>query len=532
MSYVDGSETFYELPDHKIINGKRGIYRIMRRFTGVSGKKKSLSIMAGIMCLCLIFSGVRVKAEENPETDIVTSVDETESDVLIIDGLKFKIDRENGTACACGASGSLSKLVIPGTIPFEGNNIPVTEIADYAFEDSTLKSVKIGENVVRIGEGAFAFCPSLKKAAFPLGCKEIGDAAFFMCNSLADIDIGSATGITYIGEGAFAGTALDDFLVPDKTEEIGASAFAGCASMRSITIGKKCSWIGDGAFSGCSALSSITVSGKNKYLSCKDGCLYSFDGTILLSAAAVSGELVLPEGLTAIQPYAFEDNTRVSFVVLPNSLEELSEYSFYNCTGLKKIKLSDNITFIGDNAFSGCTGLKTITIPAACGTVQGNPFKYCTKLSKIKVAKGNKNYKAVKGMLTSYDKKTIIAAPAKSGSYTLYSKCRSIGDFAFCGNTKLEKLELNTQFKTIGAAAFYDCKGLKYIFFPNSGVSLPESEYIEDIYTEEMQYCPVFGECSSGLEINIPFEAESGAKGSLEYLINLHTGGKAIITAR
>ena len=532
MSYVDGSETFYEPLLNKTVNRKKSIYRKIRRVTGVSGIKKSLSIMAGIMCLCLIFSGVRVKAEENPETDIVTSVDEAESDVLILDGLKFKIDRENGTACVYGASGSLSKLVVPGTVSFEEKTIPVTEIADYAFEDSSLKSVKLGENVVRIGEGAFAFCSSLKKAAFPLGCKEIGDAAFFMCFNLADIDIGSATGITYIGEGAFAGTALTDFLVPDKTEEIGTSAFAGCSKLQSVTIGKKCSWIGDGAFSGCEVLKSITVSDKNKYLSFKDGCLYSFDGTILLSAAAATGELVLPEGLTAIQPYAFEDNAKVSSVVLPKSLKELSEYSFYNCTGLKKIKLSDDLTYIGDNAFSGCNGLKTITIPAATESIQGNPFKYCTKLSKIKVAKGNKKYKAVKGMLTSYNKKTIIAAPAKSGSYTLYSKCRSIGDFAFCGNTNIERLELNPQLKTIGAAAFYDCKGLKVIYFPNSGVGLPESEYIEDMYTDEMQYCPVFGGCSDSLEINIPFEAESGAKGSLEYLINLHTGGKAIITAR
>ena len=64
------------------------------------------------------------------------------------------------------------------------------------------------------------------------------------------------------------------------------------------------------------------------------------------------------------------------------------------------------------------------------------------------------------------------------------------------------------------------------VYFPNSSISLPDSEYIEDIYSEDMLYCPVFGNCSGSLEINIPFEAESGGKGSLEYLINIHTGGK------
>ena len=495
--------------------------------------KRLLMFIAGLMCLCLIFPMIPASADEGTEDDTRVILSEEDGDVLIIDGIKFIIDRESLTASVCGAeSEKLTKLTVPGQIPFEDKKIPVTEIADYAFEDSALKTVKLGENITRIGEGAFAFSSSLKKAAFPSGCKEIGDAAFFMCGSLEDVDIGSATGITYIGEGAFAGTALTDFLTPDKTEELGASAFAGCVKLKEFTIGKKCSWIGDGAFSGCNALDSLSVSEKNKYLSVKDGCLYSADETILLSAAAASGELALPEGLTAIQPYAFEDNVNVSSVILPKSLKELGEYSFYNCTGLKKIKLGDNLTFIGDNAFSGCTGIKTITIPKATETIQGNPFKYCKKLSKIKVASGNKNYKAVKGMLTSYNKKTIIAAPAKGGSYTLYSKCRSIGDFAFCGNVNIEKIEINPEFKSIGAAAFYDCKGLKYVYFPNSNVSLPDSEYIEDIYTDEIQYCPVFGGTNSGLEINIPFEAEAGGKGSLEYLINIHTGGKAVITTR
>ena len=444
--------------------------------------KRLLKFIAGLMCLCLIFPMIPTSADILPEGDSEIVLSKEDADVLVIDGIGFRLDRESMTASVCGAeSEKLTKLNIPGEIPFEDKKIPVTAIEDYAFEDSALKTVKFGENIERIGEGAFAFSTDLKKAVFPSGCKEIGDAAFFMCESLENIDIGSTTGVTYIGEGAFAGTALMDFIIPDKTEEVGGSAFAECTKLTEVIVGKKCSWIGDGAFSGCINLNKISVSANNKYLTFKDGCLYSADGKILLSAAAAKGEITLPEGLEAVQPYAFEGNTKVSSAVLPKSLKELSEYVFYNCTGLKKITLGDKLSFIGDNAFSGCTGLKTITIPAATETIQGNPFKYCTRLSKIKVASGNKNYKAVKGMLTTYNKKTIIAAPAKSGSYTLYSKCRKIGAFAFCGNTKLERLELNPELKSIEEAAFYDCEGLKYVYFPNSSISLPESEYIEDI---------------------------------------------------
>ncbi|MCR4625487.1 MAG: leucine-rich repeat domain-containing protein [Lachnospiraceae bacterium] len=497
--------------------------------------KKSLIVLAGILCLAFYIPNNPVYAQNCMSVyDLGDAAADTENgDAYVYDGLLYLIDPSDGSAALTGAeSEKLTKLIIPDEIHFNDEKIPVTAVDNYAFEGSGIKTVKFGANITRIGEGAFAFCSNLKKAAFPLGCKEISDAAFFMCEKLADIDIGSATGIVYIGEGAFAGTAISRFMLPDTAETVGPAAFSGCTELKSFSIGKKCSWIGEGAFSDCISLSDINVSEKNKSFSVKDGCIY-YEDSQLISAAAAKGDVIIQDGTERILPYAFEGNTAVTSVTVPESVKELDGFAFANCTGVKKIILPAGLKSIGDNVFSGCTKLTGITVPKSVETICGNPFKYCPSLKKIKVAKGNKNYKAVSGMLTSYDKKTLIAAPGKSGSIELYSKCKIIGDFAFCGNTGLTSLKTNDKLKKIGVSAFYDCENLEYIYFANRNVSLPESSFYEDLYsTDEEQYCPVFGNCKEGLEINIPFDTGSGAEGSLEYMIRLHTTGSVIITTR
>ena len=497
--------------------------------------KKSLIVLAGILCLAFYIPNIPVYAQNCMSVyDIGDDAADTENiDAYVYDGLLFLIDPDYRSASLIGAeSEKLTKLIIPDAIPYNDKNIPVTSVDDYAFEGSSIKTVKFGENIERIGEGAFAFCSVLKKAAFPVGCKEIGDAAFFMCEKLSNIDIGSATRIIYIGEGAFAGTAINRIMLPDTAETVGAAAFSGCTQLESISIGKGCSWIGEGAFSDCTSLTKIEIAEKNKSFSVKDGCIY-YEENQLISAAAAAGQVTVQDGTERILPYAFEGNTAVTSVTLPESVKELDGFAFVNCTGVKKITLPDGLKSIGDNAFSGCTKLAALTIPGSVEAIYGNPFKYCPTLKKIKVAKGNKKYKAVSGMLTSYDKKTLIAAPGKSGSLQLYAKCRKIGDFAFCGNTGLERLEINEKLTRIGVSAFYDCENLEYIYFPNRDVKLPESSFYEDLYsTDEEQYCPVFGNCKDGLEINIPFDQGSGAEGSLEYMIKLHNTGSVIITTR
>jgi len=79
-------------------------------------------------------------------------------------------------------------VIIPDT--YKG--LPVTEIGREAFgknNDSCayITSIKIGENVTRINEVAFAGCERIAEIFIPIGVTEIQASAFSQCNSNAII---------------------------------------------------------------------------------------------------------------------------------------------------------------------------------------------------------------------------------------------------------------------------------------------------------------------------------------------------------
>ena len=120
---------------------------------------------------------------------------------------------------------------------------------------------------------------------------QIGDGAFYNCNSLLDIKVDSentkydsrnecsaivetATNelkfgckvteipgtVTAIGDGAFYGcTLLENIEIPKSVVSIGNYAFYGCSKMYNIKIGKSVEKIGKNVFGKCSSLETIDI---------------------------------------------------------------------------------------------------------------------------------------------------------------------------------------------------------------------------------------------------------------------------------
>ena len=77
------------------------------------------------------------------------------------DGLQYIVDTENMQAKLSGMlSHETAELIVPDFIIYEDQLVPVTEVFEYSFSESNLVSVSLGNNILKIGEGAFAFCSS------------------------------------------------------------------------------------------------------------------------------------------------------------------------------------------------------------------------------------------------------------------------------------------------------------------------------------------------------------------------------------
>ena len=304
-------------------------------------------LTACIFLMC--FSVYVVKADEIME--------------YVCNGLIYVLDVEEETAVLMGSeSASLTKLKIPAAIVYDGKEFPIVGIEDYAFEGSSLKSAKLGANISYIGEGAFAFSEKLKSVNIPKGCKKIDVAAFFMCKKLAKVSLNKKSVLSEIGSGAFAGTAIKEFVIPNATVEIQDATFAECKSLKSVTIGKKLKTIGEGAFAGCNELSIVSISKKNKNFTVDENVIYNNDHTELISGAAASGDYKIGEGTIRISSRAFEGNEKIVSVEVPDSLEYVGEGAFMGCTSLAELRIIGGLKELSDNAFYGIEGLKLVQV--------------------------------------------------------------------------------------------------------------------------------------------------------------------------
>ena len=378
----------------------------------------------------------------------------------------------------------------------------------------------MGNNILKIGEGAFAFCSSLEKAVIPPGCTEIEKAAFFMCDRLKKVDFGTVSYMKSIGEGAFSGTGLTKFIMPDSVEIIGKFCFSNCSKMKKVVIGSGCNSIGEGAFAYCKELRKLSCSKSNMNFKSSGGCIYSFDGTQLISGMAAKDTVKLKNVLKVIDDYAFEGNEKIENISFPGYVQVIGECAFMNAEKLKNVELDDKLNVIGENAFFGCTSLERITIPEKVEMIMGNPFKYCTSLSELSVSNSNKRFRVSDGLLIDRNSRSVISAPVTKRTVNIPENALHIGEFAFCGNTMVKKVVLNKKLKNVGQGAFYDCSLLKKVSIAKRSTDFSVPEYIS-VDGEDL-FCGIFGNCASNLNFDIPYDENAGARGSIEYYIEKH----------
>lgn len=145
-------------------------------------------------------------------------------------------------------------------------------------------------------------------------------------------------------------------------------------------------------------------------------------------------KVVIPEGVTTIEQYAFAKLTALEEVVLPSTLNLIGLGAFQGCKKLTKINL-ENVQFINERAFSECNLQDNL----------GYTEEYEPKAAKM-VSIGNYAFEN-----------------CKLATVALPKTAQSIGIGAFTGNTELVNVEFEAAKMKVGKGAFAGCTGLSSI---------------------------------------------------------------------
>ena len=231
----------------------------------------------------------------------------------------------------------------------------VTSITSCAFEKfSKLTSVEIPESIKSIGQNAFLNCDTLSFVDIPsltAWCQIDfqSDSANPLFNNGVSLyidgkkptDLVIPDGITKINDYAFLGLrSLTSVTLPETVVSIGEKAFRFCENLTSVTIPSSVTSVGRDAFSICFKLTSVHISDLNAW------CRINFKGdfighdrwlhSLYLNGALVE-EIVLPNDISSVPAYAFENTSSIKKVVIPKEITIIEQSAFANCNNITEI---------------------------------------------------------------------------------------------------------------------------------------------------------------------------------------------------
>ena len=284
-----------------------------------------------------------------------------------------------------GMSSSYSKndFIIPDYIAGK----EVTYISSNAFKNlSSIRNVVVPDSVTSIGNGAFSGCTALEKLTIPF----VGD----FNNSISDggaylYPLGYIFGTTSYSNSTRTyqqyyttkynttswNTSYGYYYIPNSLKEVVVTkqtvinpyAFSNCVNIESITLPEDTVEISNYAFNNCTSLSMIN--------------------------SETSGEINIPEGVTSIGSHAFYNCYEAINVSLGDDLTKIGAYAFAGCNAIVKINSENNyelivpngVTSIEEYAFKGLGLINTIIIPDNVEKIGTGVFSGCASLEKLKV---------------------------------------------------------------------------------------------------------------------------------------------------
>lgn len=398
------------------------------------------------------------------------------------DGTLLYREIEGGYEVIGVADKDATEIKIPAFFNFK----PVISIAENAFYNKNVVSIKIPFTVKTIGAYAISHCDALESVKLPLGIKRVGQYNFQDCPNLKFEEKDG---------GKYIGNKLNPYMVLFDVED---------REITSFEIHKRCKIITT-AFINCQNLESIEI----------------------------------PRGVKVIDELAFAMCKSLKEVKLPKSLRVIGDTAFSNCTSLVEIKIPNGTQTIED-AFFNCTSLIKVELPKTIKEISKHSFYYTNvayneyeggyylgndknpylifirlqsdditeiKLHKdtkvistdafssqynittyIYVPESNKYFKTIDGNLYTKNGKTLLryAGGKEEESFVIPKKVRNIGDYAFCNSQNLKNIEFHNNIKKIGEGAFSHCKALESVKIPKKIRVIPEmafyySESLKDV---------------------------------------------------
>ena len=311
-----------------------------------------------------------------------------------------------------------------------------------------IETVRIKSGVTSIGNCAFAYC-NMKSITLPEGIKSIGANAFY-------------------------GSVLSSITLPDSLRSIGPAAFMWCDKLLSIAIPDGVTCIQDNTFSRCLELKSVTL---------PDGITEIGDGAFYRCEQLV--DINIPKNLVSIGDKAFH-GSRLDRVIIPSSVTSIGWHAlgYWNRDYDEPLPEDDRfkLTICGQKGteaerYANDNGF-TFVVYGICG--DDAIFTY--EADGLLVISGE-------GSMTNWnstDKAPWYSNKSSVLSVEISDGITNIGNFAFRDCSELVSVSIADSVTSIGRRAFENCKALTEVVIPEGMTSIGANAFTSCVKLESI----------------------------------------------
>ncbi len=206
---------------------------------------------------------------------------------------------------------------------------------------------------------------------------------------------------------------------------------------------------------------------------------FQMNRDVLVEYIGTASSVSISDTVKEIGEEAFANNLNLNTISCGNNVKKIAHGAFANCTYLNKAVISDSVEEIDSAAFSGCRNLSKVRIGKNVKVIGDGVFAGCNALKSITIDKDNKCLIMEDGALYNKDK-TVLYAYLNGNtkeSYNMQKSVKSIKEYTFWGNERLEKISLSNYLEAIPGYAFANCRNLEELVIPYSVNSIDAKSF-------------------------------------------------------
>lgn len=299
------------------------------------------------------------------------------------------------------------KRIVPGALAYNGKS---------ALERFTGHHISKDGRCLIIDDVMLAIAPAgLSSYEIPSGVVTIAEGACALAEDLKSVVLPSS--VLNLEQFAFTNCGIESVTIPSSVKAIHVYAFKGCRQLRNL--------VGDSPF----------ISKDRKFL-------YDADSMIPMMLFFFAGRdddsYEIPEGIMAIENYAFE-----------------------GCDKLKSLTFPKSLGFIGGNAFEGCDKLEALYGHHVTSDNKG--FINDSNCLQFLVPGISDDY-VVPDEVTAIGDQVFASRPTLR-SVTMGDQVTELGNYVFAYSWALKTITLSANLVTVGYNPFMFCSSLEAVYF-------------------------------------------------------------------